>query len=273
MLSAVSAIHDHETGHLDWYNVSARGLPGSISDRAFAATRTRSVGAIAAAKKVYEDLGVEEPSVLVKHMLANGLRELAQSVQDLKNRQKGAQNVDTQGWMSRATALEEAVDPQEIQRLSIDILDDLDSYGIRPGWMFYAPIDGRALYSTNPSAGNIRNATIPMNTESLQLSDNPFNMPAFTLYRVFEKADIDISLAETKKLLKEAMLFISERSQYGGTSVSEGYAELYAFRSLGYLKESDGAPWRLLQLIEESLVSFGGKSLLHSIGNLRIKVI
>jgi len=260
LLAMIDATHEHEFGHAHWFSGMARGIGGDAQSwTAFGETRQTSSAAIAAARKQYAELGVDDPDELIRQLVINGWREMALNIKDLENRQEITRGSwASTSWADDAARLESATDPDEIRSISSSMLDKMKSYGMSPGFLLFAPISGRGLYSKKPKQGN---AFMPMNTTTLQINDNPFNMPAFVLYRMFEKADIDISLSETKQLLKEALRFMSDRSQYGSVSVAEAFAELYSFKALGYLKESDGSPWKLLQLFEESFEAIGGKSL------------
>ena len=260
LLAMIDATHEHEFGHAHWFSGMARGIGGDAQSwTAFGETRQTSSAALAAARKQYAELGVDDPDELIRQVIINGWREMALNIKDLENRQEITRGSwAATSWADDAKRLEDATDPDEIRSISSSMLDKMKSYGMSPGFLLFAPISGRGLYSKKPKQGN---AFMPMNTTALQVNDNPFNMPAFVLYRMFEKADIDISLSETKQLLKEALRFMSDRSQYGSVSVAEAFAELYSFKALGYLKESHGAPWKLLQLFEESFEAIGGKSL------------
>ena len=260
LLAKIEATHEHEFGHAHWFSGLARGTGNDVqSMTAFGETRETVSSAIAAARKQYADLGIDDPDELIRQLIISGWKEMALNIKDLENRQRISPGLwDADSWLADAKKLEDATDPNEIRSLSAEMLERMKSYGMQPGFLLFAPMSGRGLYSSRPAQGL---GFAPMNTMTLQINDNPFNMPAFMLYRMFEKADIDISLPETRQLLKEALKFISERSQYGSVSVAEAFAELYSFKALGFLKESDGAPWRLLQLFEDSFEAIGGKSL------------
>ncbi len=261
LLDTIQAVHEHEFGHAHWYGALARGLGGKTETwGVFGHGKKTTSSAIAAAYEQYSQLGVDDPDELIRQVVVSSWKEIANSLTDLRNRQAVLpENFwDPDKWREDAELLENATDRDEIKDRYFEMLDQIKRFGLDPSDLLFSPITGRGLYSTPTDT---RREYLPMNTRALQISDNPFNMPAFALYRIFEKADIDISLAETKELLKEALQFMSKRSQYGSVSVAEGFAELYSFKALGYLQESEGAPWRLLQLLEESFEALGGKSL------------
>jgi len=270
LLDTIQAVHEHEFGHAHWYGALARGLGGKTETwGVFGHGKTTTSSAIAAAYEQYSQLGVDDPDELIRQVVVSSWKEIANSLTDLRNRQAVLpENFwDPDKWREDAELLENATDRDEIKDRYFEMLDQIKRFGLDPSDLLFSPITGRGLYSTPTDT---RREYLPMNTRALQISDNPFNMPAFALYRIFEKADIDISLAETKELLKEALQFMSKRSQYGSVSVAEGFAELYSFKALGYLQESEGAPWRLLQLLEESFEALGGKSL-AMMANIQIK--
>ena len=270
LLDTIQAVHEHEFGHAHWYGALARGLGGKAETWGlFGHGKTTTTSAIAAAHELYSQLGVDDPDELIRQLVVGGWKEIANSITDLRNRQGVFPKDfwDPVKWREDAELLANATDRDEIKDRYFEMLDQIKRYGLDPSDLLFSPISGRGLYS-KPT--DTRSEYLPMNTMALQVGDNPFNMPAFALYRNFEKAGIEITLAETRELLKEALRFMSKRSQYGSVSVSEAFAELYSWKALGYLKESDGAPWRLLQLFEESFEALGGKSL-AMMANIQVK--
>ena len=270
LLDTIQAVHEHEFGHAHWYGALARGLGGKAETWGlFGHGKTTTTSAIAAAHELYSQLGVDDPDELIRQLVVGGWKEIANSITDLRNRQGVFPKDfwDPVKWREDAELLANATDRDEIKDRYFEMLDQIKRYGLDPSDLLFSPISGRGLYS-KPT--DTRPEYLPMNTMALQVGDNPFNMPAFALYRNFEKAGIEITLAETRELLKEALRFMSKRSQYGSVSVSEAFAELYSWKALGYLKESDGAPWRLLQLFEESFEALGGKSL-AMMANIQVK--